>query len=96
VGLVGPNGAGKTTLLEMIIGPRKPTEGHIEVFGEATHANTAATLARVGYVAQNHPPTRPASNSSSWHICSARSTRQLPATHLGRAATGAGHEGDDQ
>jgi ABC-2 type transport system ATP-binding protein len=55
VGLVGPNGAGKTTLLEMIIGLLRPTEGQIEVFGHTAHANTAQTLARVGYVAQNHP-----------------------------------------
>ncbi len=55
VGLVGPNGAGKTTLLEMIIGLRKPTEGQVEVFGETAQANSAATLARVGYTAQNHP-----------------------------------------
>ena len=55
VGLVGPNGAGKTTLLEMIIGLRTPTDGQIEVFGHAAHANAAESLARVGYVAQNHP-----------------------------------------
>jgi ABC-2 type transport system ATP-binding protein len=55
VGLVGPNGAGKTTLLEMITGLLKPTEGQIEVFGHTAQANTAQTLARVGYVAQNHP-----------------------------------------
>jgi len=55
VGLVGPNGAGKTTLLEMIIGLLEPTEGQIEVFGHTAQANTAQTLARVGYVAQNHP-----------------------------------------
>ena len=55
MGLVGPNGAGKTTLLEMIIGLRTPTEGQIEVFGHTAHANTAESLARVGYVAQNHP-----------------------------------------
>jgi ABC-2 type transport system ATP-binding protein len=55
VGLVGPNGAGKTTLLEMIIGLRTPTNGQIEVFGHTAHADTAEALARVGYVAQNHP-----------------------------------------
>ena len=53
--LVGPNGAGKTTLLEMIIGLLKPTEGQVSVFGETSRADTAATLARVGYVAQDHP-----------------------------------------
>jgi ABC-2 type transport system ATP-binding protein len=53
--LVGPNGAGKTTLLEMIIGLLGPTEGQVSVFGEASQAGTAATLARVGYVAQDHP-----------------------------------------
>jgi ABC-2 type transport system ATP-binding protein len=55
VGLVGPNGAGKTTLLEMVVGLLKPTVGQIEVFGHTAHGNTAETLARVGYVAQNHP-----------------------------------------
>jgi ABC-2 type transport system ATP-binding protein len=55
VGLVGPNGAGKTTLLEMVIGLLQPTEGQIEVFGHTAQANTAQTLARVGYVAQSHP-----------------------------------------
>ncbi len=53
--LVGPNGAGKTTLLEMITGLLTPTEGCVEVFGETAHAHSAATLARVSYVAQDHP-----------------------------------------
>jgi len=53
--LVGPNGAGKTTLLEMITGLLKPTEGQVSVFGQTSRAGTAATLARVGYVAQDHP-----------------------------------------
>jgi ABC-2 type transport system ATP-binding protein len=53
--LVGPNGAGKTTLLEMIIGLLEPTEGQVSVFGEASRAGTAEALARVGYVAQDHP-----------------------------------------
>ena len=55
VGLVGPNGAGKTTLLEMIIGLLEPTEGQVSVFGAAAHAHMAARLARVSYVAQDHP-----------------------------------------
>jgi ABC-2 type transport system ATP-binding protein len=55
VGLVGPNGAGKTTLLEMIAGLLQPTEGQVSVFGQASRAHHTATLARVGYVAQDHP-----------------------------------------
>jgi ABC-2 type transport system ATP-binding protein len=55
VGLVGPNGAGKTTLLEMVIGLLKPTEGQVSVFGVTSHAHVAARLARVGYLAQDHP-----------------------------------------
>ena len=55
VGLVGPNGAGKTTLLETIIGLLEPTEGQASVFGEISRAHHTATLARVGYVAQDHP-----------------------------------------
>ena len=55
VGLVGPNGAGKTTLLQMIIGLLKPTEGQASVFGHISRAHTAATLARVSFVAQDHP-----------------------------------------
>jgi len=53
--LVGPNGAGKTTMLQMIIGLLEPTEGQVKVFGQASRANTTQTLARVGYVAQDHP-----------------------------------------
>jgi ABC-2 type transport system ATP-binding protein len=55
VGLVGPNGAGKTTLLETIVGLLKPTEGQALVFGQASRAHHTATLARVAYVAQDHP-----------------------------------------
>jgi ABC-2 type transport system ATP-binding protein len=55
VGLVGPNGAGKTTLLALTVGLLAPTEGEIAVFGEPSRAHTAATLARVSYLAQDHP-----------------------------------------
>ena len=68
VGLVGPNGAGKTTLLEMIIGLLEPTEGQVSVFGETSHAHVAARLARVGYVAQDHPLYRDFSVADMFHL----------------------------
>ena len=55
VGLVGPNGAGKTTLLSLSVGLLAATEGEIAVFGEKSRAYTAGTLARVSYLAQDHP-----------------------------------------
>jgi ABC-2 type transport system ATP-binding protein len=66
--LVGPNGAGKTTLLEMIIGLLEPTEGRVSVFGEASCADTAETLARVGYVAQDHPLYRDFTVADMFHL----------------------------
>jgi ABC-2 type transport system ATP-binding protein len=50
-GLVGPNGAGKTTLLQLAVGLIEPSAGSIAVLGE----EVAATLARVGFVAQDTP-----------------------------------------
>jgi ABC-2 type transport system ATP-binding protein len=67
-GLVGPNGAGKTTLLEMIIGLLQPTEGQLSVFGETSQAPMAARLARVGYVAQDHPLYRDFSIADMFHL----------------------------
>jgi ABC-2 type transport system ATP-binding protein len=67
-GLVGPNGAGKTTLLEMIIGLLQPTEGQLSVFGETSHTPMAARLARVGYVAQDHPLYRDFSVADMFHL----------------------------
>ena len=67
-GLVGPNGAGKTTLLEMVIGLLEPTEGHVAVFGETSRAHHEATLARVGYVAQDHPLYRDFSVADMFHF----------------------------
>jgi ABC-2 type transport system ATP-binding protein len=55
VGLVGPNGAGKTTLLALTVGLLTPTEGQVAVFGEPSRAQTEETLARVSYLAQDHP-----------------------------------------
>jgi len=68
VGLVGPNGAGKTTLLQMIIGLLQPTEGHLEVFGDTSPANSAEALARVGYVAQDHPLYHDFSVADMFHL----------------------------
>ena len=68
VGLVGPNGAGKTTLLEMIAGLLQPTEGQVSVFGQVSRAHHTATLARVGYVAQDHPLYRDFSVADLFHL----------------------------
>ncbi len=53
--LVGPNGAGKTTLLQLVMGLLAPDEGMVEVLGHEAGANTPRALARVGFVAQDHP-----------------------------------------
>jgi ABC-2 type transport system ATP-binding protein len=53
--LVGPNGAGKTTLLHLIVGLQEPTAGSVSVFGAAPQREPKAVLARVGFVAQDHP-----------------------------------------
>ena len=55
VGLVGPNGAGKTTLLALTVGLLAPSEGEVAVLGSPSRANTPQTLARVSYLAQDHP-----------------------------------------
>jgi ABC-2 type transport system ATP-binding protein len=68
VGLIGPNGAGKTTLLEMIIGLLEPTEGEVSVFGTTSRAHPAARLARVGYLAQDHPLYRDFSVADTLHL----------------------------
>ncbi|GLY89465.1 ABC transporter ATP-binding protein [Actinoallomurus iriomotensis] len=55
IALVGPNGAGKTTLLQLVTGLLRPTEGTVEVLGRDARAGSAEALARVGFVAQEHP-----------------------------------------
>jgi len=73
--LVGPNGAGKTTLLEMITGLLEPTEGQVSVFGQPSHAGTAESLARVGYVAQDHPLYRDFTVADMFHLGRAMNPR---------------------
>ncbi|GAA4261621.1 ABC transporter ATP-binding protein [Dactylosporangium darangshiense] len=55
IALVGPNGAGKTTLLRLTVGLLSPTSGSIEVFGSSPTTNTPQALARIGFLAQEHP-----------------------------------------
>ncbi len=55
IALVGPNGAGKTTLLHLVTGLLRPTEGRVTVFGHDSGTGSAEALARVGFVAQDHP-----------------------------------------
>ena len=55
IALVGPNGAGKTTLLRVLVGLLAPTRGSVEVFGQSPATNTARSLSRIGFLAQEHP-----------------------------------------
>jgi len=55
IGLVGPNGAGKSTLLQLVVGLLEPTEGSLRIHGQAERGQSRQSLARVGYVAQDHP-----------------------------------------
>lgn len=54
-GLVGPNGAGKTTLLHLAVGLQAPTTGTVKVFGYDPYKQAEQILAKVGFVAQEHP-----------------------------------------
>jgi ABC-2 type transport system ATP-binding protein len=54
VGLAGPNGAGKSTLLGLAVALLAPTEGSIAVLGRDP-GQDPATLADVGFVAQDAP-----------------------------------------
>jgi ABC-2 type transport system ATP-binding protein len=53
--LVGPNGAGKTTLLQLVVGLSRPSAGTVAVFDADPVGEPRAVLARVGFVAQEHP-----------------------------------------
>lgn len=55
IALVGPNGAGKTTLLRLAVGLLAPTTGTVEVCGGSPAANSPQALARVAFLAQDHP-----------------------------------------
>jgi ABC-2 type transport system ATP-binding protein len=84
VGLIGPNGAGKTTLLALTVGLLAPAEGQIAVFGEPSRAQTAATLAQVSYLAQDHPLYRGFSVADMFHLGRSMNPRWDQALALAR------------
>lgn len=49
IGIIGPNGGGKTTLLRLLMGFLKPTQGEIEIFGDAP----IQMQSKLAYVPQN-------------------------------------------
>jgi ABC-2 type transport system ATP-binding protein len=51
-GLLGPNRAGKTTLVKLLLSLARPTAGTVRRLGQP--AADRRTLARVGYVHENH------------------------------------------
>ena len=53
--LVGPNGAGKSTLIQLAVGLLAPSRGTVRVFGADPRRGGPPALARVGYLAQDHP-----------------------------------------
>jgi ABC-2 type transport system ATP-binding protein len=51
-GLLGPNRAGKTTLVKLLLSLCRPTSGQIVRLGQP--ADDRSTLARIGYMHENH------------------------------------------
>lgn len=55
VGFLGPNGAGKSTTMKMITGYVTPTEGQVQVCGEAVDGNSLLVRKRIGYLPESNP-----------------------------------------
>jgi ABC-2 type transport system ATP-binding protein len=54
-GLLGRNGAGKSTLIKMLMGMVQPDSGRAELIDEDIRRMSAATRARIAYLAEGHP-----------------------------------------
>ncbi len=85
IALVGPNGAGKTTLLRLAVGLLTPTAGSVEVFGRSATADSPQALARIGFLAQDHPLYRHFTVADLLHFgrsCNVRFDRALAERRL--------------
>jgi len=70
-GFLGPNGSGKTTTIGMILGLLRPTNGHVELFGQDTRADLTGPLRRVGAVlegASAYPHLSGRDNLRAWAL----------------------------
>src|SRR5687767_12871078 len=54
-GLLGRNGSGKSTTIKMLLGFVKPDRGSARLLDEEAAQLTAATRARIAYIAEGHP-----------------------------------------
>jgi ABC-2 type transport system ATP-binding protein len=78
-GLLGPNRAGKTTLVKLLLSLARPTGGAVTRLGEPAAARH--TLARVGYMHENHAFPRYLSAAEVLHFyggLSGVSSEELP------------------
>lgn len=57
-GLLGRNGSGKSTTLKMLLGFVRPDRGSARLLGEEVGSMSAATRAKVAYIAEGHPFVR--------------------------------------
>jgi ABC-2 type transport system ATP-binding protein len=78
-GLLGPNRAGKTTLVKLLLSLCRPTAGTISRLGAP--AGNRATLARIGYMHENHAFPRYLSATELLHFYGGLSG--VPAEELG-------------
>jgi ABC-2 type transport system ATP-binding protein len=83
-GLLGPNRAGKTTLVKMLLSLSRPTKGTVTRLGAP--ARDRRTLARVGYMHENHAFPRYLSAAEVLHFYGGLSGTD-PATLPKRATT---------